>query len=123
MPSTYRGTGASWARNSFAINKICSDGTAQSRDDIVEDRDGELSQRRVDLAEAGLKRRIDRRLIAAEQSFIDVVAGELRRLDQVPEVDEKLGAQAGISRNGRPVVADQRPVSGLAFDDDLARGG
>src|ERR1700727_1605407 len=120
MPSTYRGTGGSWARNSFAINKIGSDGTAQSRDDIVEDRDGKLSQRRVDLAEAGLKRRIDRRLIAAEQSLVDVVAGELRRLDQVAEVNEQLGAQAGIGRDRRPVIADQRPVSGLALDDDLA---
>src|ERR1700684_1859408 len=94
MPSTYRGTAASLARNSFAINKIGSDGTAQSRDDIVEHRDGELSQRRVDLAEAALKRGIDRRRVAAEECLVDVVAGELRRLDQAAEVDEQIGRQA-----------------------------
>src|ERR1700759_3260676 len=123
MPSTYRGTGASWVRNSFDNKKIGSDGTAQGRDDIVEHLDRELAQRRVDLGEAGLKRGIDRRRITGQQGLVDVVVGELRRLDQVPEVDKKLGAQAGIGRNGRAVVADQRPVSGLAFDDDLARGG
>ena len=73
--------------------------------------------------EAGLKRGIDRRRISGQQSLVDVVAGELRRLDQVAEVDEQLGAQARILRHRYPVVADQRPVAGAAFDDDLARVG
>src|ERR1700729_256124 len=123
MPSTYRGTAVLWMRNSSAINKIGLDATAESGDDVVEHVDRELAQRRVDLAEAGLKRGINRRRIPGQQSLVDVVAGELRRLDQVAEVDEKLGAQAGIGRDRRPVIADQRPVSGLAFDDDLARVG
>src|ERR1700678_1791264 len=123
MPSMYRGTAVSWMRNSSAINKIGLDGAAQSRDDLIEYLDRELAQCRVDLAEAGLKRGIDRRRIPGQQSLVNVVAGELRRLDQVAEVDEKLGAQAWIGRDRRPVIADQRPVSGLAFDDDLARVG
>src|ERR1700754_4183708 len=85
--STYRGTAALWMRNLSAASKIGSDGTAQGRDDIVEHRDGELRQRSVHLAEAGLKRGIDRRRITGEQSLVDVVAGELRGLDQVADVD------------------------------------
>src|SRR5271156_453986 len=106
MPSTYRGTAASLARNSFAVNKIGSDSTAQGRDDIVKHRDGELSQRRVDLAEAGLKRGIDRRRVTAEECLVDIVAGELGRLDQAAEVDEQVGRQARILRYRRPVPTD-----------------
>ena len=63
---------------------------------------------------------VDRRRIAGEQSLVDVVAGELRRLDQVTEVDEQFRAQARILRHRCPVVADQRPIPGAAFDHDLA---
>src|SRR6201996_3167826 len=122
-PSTYRGTAAWGMLISSAANRIGSEGTAQGRDDIVEHRDGELRQRRVDLAEAGLKRGVDRRRITGQQSLVDVVAGELRRLDQVAEVDEQLGAQTRILRYVDPVIADQRPVPRTAVDDDLARVG
>ena len=57
-------------------------------DDVIEHRDRELAQRGVDLADAGLNRGIDRRRITGEQSLVDVVAGELRCLDQVAEIDE-----------------------------------
>ena len=84
----------------------------RARDDVVEHRDGELSQRRVNLAEAGLKRGIDRRRVTAEERLVDVVAGELRRLIRLAEVDEQVGRQARILRHRRPVPADQCPIPG-----------
>src|ERR1700684_4451537 len=99
-------------RNSSVANKIGLDGTAESGDDVVEHRDRELSQRRVNLAEAGLKRGIDRRRVTAKKCLVDVVAGELRRLDQAAEVDEQVGRQAWILRYRRSVPTDQCPIAG-----------
>src|ERR1700744_681068 len=99
-------------RNSSAINKIGLDGTAEGGDDVVEPRDRELSQRRVDLVEAGLKRGIDRRRVTAEEGLVDVVSGGLWRLDQAAEVDEQIGRQSRILRHCRSVPADQCPIAG-----------
>src|ERR1700693_1648840 len=112
MPSTYLGTAVSWMRNSSAINKIGLDGATQSGDDVIEHRDRELRQRRVNLTEPGLNRAVDRRRVTAEECLVDVVAGELRRLDQAAEVDEQVGRQARILGHRRPVPADQCPITG-----------
>src|ERR1700722_2444500 len=122
-PSTCRATAVSSMRNSSAVNKIGLDGTTESADDVVEYRDGELGECRVDLADSGLKRCIDRGRIAGEQGLGDVVAGKLRRRDQVAEVDEQFSRQSRILRHRRPVPADQCPIPGLALHDDLARVG
>src|ERR1700722_1833386 len=82
-PSTCRVTAVSSMRNSSAINKIGLDGATESADDVIEHRDGELGKCRVDLADSVLNRSVDRHRIAGEQGLVDVIAGKLRRRDQV----------------------------------------
>src|SRR5271163_3722462 len=108
-PSTCRVMAASSTPNSCVVNKIGLDRTTESADDVIKHCDGELGECGVDLADSGLNRSINRRRIAGQQGLVDVVAGELRRLDQVAEVDEQVRRQSRVLWHRGPVPADQGP--------------
>src|SRR5271166_1145827 len=111
-PSTCRVTAVSSMRNSFAVNEIGLDGATERADDVIQHRDRELGERRVDLADSGLNRGLDRRRIAGQQSLVDVVAGKLRRRDQITPVDEQVRRQSQVLWHRSPVPADQCPIPG-----------
>src|ERR1700730_18884169 len=89
-PSTCRATAVSSTLNSCVVNKIGLDRTTESADDVVKQRDRELGECRVDLADSGLNRGLARRRIAGQQSLVNVVRRKLRSRNQAAEVAEQL---------------------------------